>query len=251
MYGVRVDLRGSESENPPRPLALSLVDLPLFPLHLVLYPGRPLPLHLFESRYRQMLRDCLNGDRQFGVVAIRSGREVGTDWRTDDDLPPTSQDDHLMIHQVGTITQIASVTERPDGRFDIITRGFRRFRVIQPLHDRPYLHATVEPLEETNGLADQNGVASLLQVLVPYLKGLGIPEEFCQRLPQAPDELSYLACSALQVEVPIQQALLELPTHAARMTAAAKIIRRESGIIRQLGLVGSFLPAGPGGAQLN
>lgn len=223
----------------------------MFPLHLVLYPGRPLPLHLFESRYRHMLRDCMDGDRRFGVVAIRSGREVGTDWRTDDDLPPTSEDDHLLIHQVGTITQIDSVTERPDGRFDITTRGYQRFRVVQPLHDRPYLYATVEPLDEADGDQNQAAAAQLLQVLVPYLKGLGVPEEFCERLPRTPDELSYLACSALQVEVPIQQALLELPTHAARMSAAAKIIRRESGIIRQLGLVGSFRPAGPGGAQLN
>lgn len=197
-----------------------------------------------------MLRDCLDGDRRFGVVAIRSGREVGTDWAADG--PSSNGDDtHSLIHQVGTITEIDTVAERPDGRFDIITRGLRRFRVIQPLHDRPYLRATVEPLTDAGGDQDQAAAAELLEVLVPYLKGLGVPDEFCRGLPRSPEELSYIACSALQVEVPVQQALLELPTHAARLSAAVKIIRRESGIIRHLGLVGSFRPAGPGGAQLN
>ncbi len=225
------------------------MDLPLFPLHLVLYPGRPLPLHLFESRYRQMLRDCLDGDGRFGVVAIRSGREVGSDWRTDQD---SERDEvHSLIHQVGTLTEIKTVAERPDGRFDIITRGIGRFQILEPLYDRPYLHATVETIEETATPQDQKAAEDLRDVLIPYLKGLGVPDEFCERLPEDPQELSYLASSALQVEVPIQQALLELPSPAARMREAARVIRRESGIIRHLGLVGSFRPPGPGGAQLN
>jgi Lon protease-like protein len=225
------------------------VDLPLFPLHLVLYPGRPLPLHLFEARYRQMLRDCLDGDGRFGVVAIRSGREVGSDWRTDEDAD--RDDVHSLIHQVGTLTEIKTVAERPDGRFDIITRGCGRFRITQSLYDRPYLHATVEEIEETSSDQDSRAAEDLRDVLIPYLKGLGVPDEFCDRLPEDPAELSYLASSALQVEVPVQQALLELPTPASRMLEAARIIRRESGIIRHLGLVGSFRPPGPGGAQLN
>ncbi|HUG84309.1 MAG TPA: LON peptidase substrate-binding domain-containing protein [Euzebya sp.] len=227
------------------------MDLPLFPLHLVLYPGRPLPLHLFESRYRQMLRDCLDGDGLFGVVAIRSGREVGTAWRISDDPDDTGQDVGSAIHDVGTTTRIKTVAERPDGRFDIITRGCGRFRIVEPLHDRPYLHATVEELADRPTSQDAGAAEDLLEVLIPYLKGLGVPDEFCDRLPADPAELSYLACSALQVEVPLQQKLLELPTHASRMIAAAKIIRREASIIRHLGLVGSFKPPGPGGAQLN
>ncbi|WP_370325197.1 LON peptidase substrate-binding domain-containing protein [Euzebya sp.] len=227
------------------------MDLPLFPLHLVLYPGRPLPLHLFEQRYRQMLRDCLDGDGRFGVVAIRAGREVGMDWRVAGD--PSGDDGHLhaMIHEVGTITEIKTVAERPDGRFDIITRGAERFRVLEPLHDKPYLHAVVEPIDDPRTPEDDAVAAELRELLVPYLKGLGVPDEFCDRLPADACELSYLACSALQVEVAAQQQLLELPTPAARMAEAARIIRRESGIIKHLGLVGSFRPLGPGGAQLN
>lgn len=226
------------------------MDLPLFPLHLVLFPGRPLPLHLFEPRYRQMLRDCLDGDGRFGVVAIRLGREVGTDWRTDE-TDEEDDDMHSVIHEVGTMTEIKTVAERPDGRFDIITRGTGRFRVLAPLDDRPYLHATIEEIGDPETPADAAAAAELRDLLIPYLRGLGVPEEFCERLPDDPSELSYLACSALQVEVPVQQQLLEMPTHASRMIATSRIIRREAGIIRHLGSVGSFKPMGPGGAELN
>ena len=229
------------------------MDIALFPLHLVLYPGRPLPLHLFEMRYRDMLRDCLQADGLFGVVAIRSGREVGTDWtaadatpaaQVDEDAPPAS-----LIHSVGTITTIKTVSEREDGRYDIITVGSGRFRIIQMMNDRSYLHAEVEELDDAEDPQDMVAAEELKAVLIPYLQGLGLPEEFCERLPTSPAELSYLACSALQVEVPLQQKLLELPTHSERMAATAKIIRREAGIIKHLGAVGSFRPPGPGGAS--
>lgn len=223
------------------------MDLPLFPLHHVLFPGRPLPLHLFEPRYLHLLRDCLQAERRFGVVAIRSGREVGVDWRAGDD----PDEGGACIHAVGTMTEIQTVAERPDGRFDIITRGCCRFRIVRALHDRPYLHAEVDLLVDEVDDADHRAAAHLREVLVPYLKGLGVPDEYCERLPDDPGQLSYLAASTLQVEVPAQQLLLELPTHAERLLETARIIRRESGISRRLGVVGSFRPAGPGGAQLN
>lgn len=226
------------------------MDLPIFPLHLVLFPGRPLPLHLFEPRYVQMLQDCLEGDSQFGVVAIRSGREVGTEWATEAEDSDAGM--RSVIHDIGTITQIKTVAERQDGRFDIITRGQRRFRLVEPLEDRAYLRARVELLDDPPE-PDREVVAAaqLREVLVPYLKGMGVPDEYTDRLPDDPEELAYMACAALQVEVPVQQGLLELPSCAERLVAATKIIRRESGIIRHLGLVGSFRPSGPGGAQLN
>ena len=226
------------------------MDLPLFPLHLVLFPGRPLPLHLFEPRYRQMLRDCLDDGGRFGVVAIRSGREVGTDWRVAE--APPQEDEVSVIHRVGTVTEIKTVAERPDGRFDIITRGCGRFRILQAMHDRPYLHAEVEELDDsTVEEVDRTAARELREVLIPYLIHLGVPPEFCSNLPEDPVQLSYAAASALQVEVPVQQRLLELPGCAPRLREASRIIRRESGLSRHLGAVGSFRPPGPGGAQLN
>lgn len=227
------------------------MELPLFPLHVVLFPGRPLPLHLFEPRYRRMLRYCLDGDGRFGVVAIRSGREVG-------EVP--------QIHEIGTIASIRSVKELPDGRFDIVTKGTQRFRVRQVLAPgqdsgqgsgqdsgaTPYVRGDVEILSEPP--PDDGEVARAAQLralLAPYLLGLGAPEELIDRLPRQPSELAYLAAAAVQVEVPDQQRLLEMGSTAERLDAVTALIRREAGLVRHLGTVGSLRPPGPGGADLN
>jgi Lon protease-like protein len=212
------------------------MDLPLFPLHLVLFPGRPLPLHLFEPRYRQMLTDCLAADSQFGVVAIRSGAEVG----------------RAETFEVGTVARIEHVDALDDGRYDILSRGVQRFRVLAPLDGRPYLRAEVQLLEDGDvDPTDEERSAQLRKLLIPYLAGLGAPEELLGRLPACPDQLAYLAAAAMQVEVPEQQRLLELDSTSTRITATLEMLRREAGIMRHLGTVGSLRPPGPGGAELN
>jgi Lon protease-like protein len=213
------------------------MELPLFPLHLVLFPGRPLPLHLFEPRYRQLLDDCMAGDQRFGVVAIRSGREAGG---------------CAEVFDVGTVAEIEQVDELPDGRFDILTRGVRRFRLCELLDGKPYLRGEVELLSDgpvDNGDVDQ--ARQLRELLVPYLAGLGAPEELLRHLPSGPDQLAYLAAAAVQVEVPDQQRLLELDSTATRIAATLEMLRRETGIMRHFGTVGSLRPPGPGGAELN
>lgn len=213
------------------------MELPLFPLHLVLFPGRPLPLHVFEPRYRKLLADCLDGERRFGVVAIRSGQEVGATAETFD---------------VGTIAHIEEVTPLDEGRFDLLTRGTQRFRIHRALDPTPYPRAEVEllgdiPLEK--GATDR--CAELRELLIPYLANLGAPEELLSRLPHNPDRLAYLAAAVAQVELGEQQRLLELDSTAQRLDATLEILRRETGIMRHLGTVGALRPHGPGGAQLN
>ncbi len=213
------------------------MELPLFPLHLVLFPGRPLPLHLFEPRYRQMLKDCLAGDRCFGVVAIKSGREVGGG---------------ADVYDVGTIARVDAVDARADGRYDIVTRGTTRFRVRELLNDKAYLRGDVEPLEEAPCEPDAKRLANdILNLLGPYLTSLGAPDSVLEKLPRDPAELGWLAAAFVQIEVPEQQRLLELPTPAERLEATRAILRRESGFMKHLGAVGSLRPAGPAGARLN
>lgn len=214
-----------------------MMELPLFPLHLVLFPGRPLPLHLFEPRYRQLLADCLDADRRFGVVAIKAGREAGG---------------CAEIFDVGTVAEIESVTPLPDGRSDIITRGVQRFRVRKVLEGRPYLHAEVELLDDDEtGILDRRRAATLRALLVPYLACLGAPDELLERLPSEPNELAYLAAAALQTEVPEQQRLLELDSTGTRLATILRMLRREASLLRHLGTVGSLRPPGPNGAELN
>lgn len=213
------------------------MDLPLFPLHLVLFPGRQLPLHLFELRYRQMLAHCMANSQRFGAVAIRAGREAG----------------HVPeVFEVGTVARIEQVAELPDGRFDIITRGTQRFRIVRFVEGEPYLRAEVELLEdEPAETEDGERARALRDLLIPYLASLGAPEELLERIPSEPAELAYLASAAAQVEVGEQQRLLELDGTGRRLEATLRLLRRETGLMRHFGTVGSLKPPGPGGADLN
>src|SRR3954470_18345633 len=103
--------------------------LPMFPLGTVLLPSLVLPLHVFEPRYRQMTEDCLGGDREFGVVLIERGNEVGGgDTRT----------------TVGTVARLVEAVPFEDGRWALAAVGTRRIRVRQWLDDDPYPRAEVE-----------------------------------------------------------------------------------------------------------
>ena len=95
----------------------------MFPLGMVLLPTMVVPIHVFEPRYRQMTKDCLDGEREFGVVLIERGSEVGGgDIRTD----------------TGTLARIADAQELPDGRWGLVAVGTRRIRVSRWLEDDPY-----------------------------------------------------------------------------------------------------------------
>ena len=213
------------------------MELPLFPLHTVLFPGRPLPLHVFEQRYRDLLRDCLEGDRRFGVVAIRSGAEVGA---------------AADLFSIGTIAEIERVEELDDGRANIVTRGAERFRIATLLNGTSYLRAQAEPLADPPLTETTNRWArAVREVLISYLAALGAPTQMLERVPTAPQALGWLAASTLQVELPALQQLLELDDCDSRLEQTLRILRREAGIVRHFGSVASLRPPGPGGADLN
>ena len=213
------------------------MELPLFPLHVVLFPGRPLSLHIFEPRYRQMLRDCQEGDRRFGILAIRAGREVGPD---------------AEVFDVGTVTRIEAVEALDDGRSYVFTRGEQRFRLQRLVPGTPYLKGEVELLEEPPCSSEDYAQAKQLRALLfCYLKGLGAPAELLERLPSDPHKLAYLAGAAAQVEVPEQQRLLELQVTGHRLDATLRLLRRETSLMRHFGRVGSLRPPGPCGTDLN
>lgn len=110
------------------------MDLRLFPLRTVLFPGMALPLEVFEQRYRQLVSECLDASEPFGVALIREGEEVGG--------PATP-------HELGTTARIESVERGQHGRLQLRTVGERRFRIVTLHHDRPYLWAEVEyPVDE-------------------------------------------------------------------------------------------------------
>lgn len=115
-----------------------MIELPLFPLHMVLCPGVALPLHVFEERYRAMVARCLREGSPFGVVLIRDGREVGGG-------PASSA-------AVGTVAEIREASRFSDGRYELLVVGTRRFRIESvAVGPEPYLVGTVELLDDPVG----------------------------------------------------------------------------------------------------
>lgn len=130
------------------------MQIPLFPLHTVLAPGIALPLHVFEDRYRIMVRRCLESPSPFGVVLIREGSEV---------LQSVGPQ-QLSIAAVGTFAEIREASRYADGRFDVLAVGTSRFVVREVRTDvEPYLVADVEPLPDQPGAGDDATADALAQ----------------------------------------------------------------------------------------
>ncbi len=115
------------------------MELRLFPLQTVLFPGMPLPLQVSEERYRQLVSECVDASEPFGVALIREGEEVG---------------EAAAPHPLGTTARIESVGTDAAGRLALRTVGERRFRIVRLHHDRPYLWADVEyPVDEVAAIS--------------------------------------------------------------------------------------------------
>src|SRR5205814_3835065 len=126
----------NESAINPHQSAMSDL-LPLFPLpNVVLFPNVFLPLHIFEPRYREMVADAVASDRLIGMVLLRPGWDKDYEGR-----PP--------IYAVGCSGVMTHVERLPDGRYNIVLRGLKRFRILEEDHERSYRRAVVEPLHET------------------------------------------------------------------------------------------------------
>lgn len=198
--------------------------LPLFPLNTVLFPGMPLPLHIFEERYKLMVNDCIRDHTPFGVVLIKSGTEVGS---------------AAEPYSIGTSAQITSLERLAEGRFNIETVGQDRFRILELRHDRPYLSALVEnyPMKD----ADSPLIPTLATRLRPWVtqymtllaQAADTPFE-ANRLPAEPLALAYLAAIVLQTPMPAKQSLLTLPNLSDLLERERQIYRNEIVILKTL-----------------
>lgn len=161
--------------------------IPLFPLELVLYPGERMPLHIFEDRYRDMIRDCLDGDRSFGVVLIQDGR----------------------LATVGCIASIQQVARRyDDGRMDILVEGGRRFRIEKVVENRAYPQGGVTGLPEAPSEPDP---MMRERLITQHMKLL----ELGGRMPspviyQDRSQVSYLVAHNAGLSLEQQQQVLEM-----------------------------------------
>ena len=206
-------------------------SLPLFPLGTVLFPGLLLPLHIFEERYRQLVRDLLAGPgpRRFGVVAIRKGRETGIDGISG-------------LYQVGCTATLRQVTEHDDGRFDLVTAGTQRFWLADLDDSKPYLQGKVDLLPEQAGDQAAAGdaaraVQAVQAAFRTYLSALaarGATQLAVPDLPADPVLLSYLVAASMIIDLSDKQALLAEPEAASRLAAERTLLSRETTMLRSL-----------------
>jgi len=169
--------------------------IPLFPLNVVLFPGADLPLHIFEPRYRQMVRDCLDNKAEFGMLLALENGIAGT----------------------GCTAEILEVAKKyDDGRMDILTVGRDPFRVVELFTDDPLLEGTVDYLDDRQSVASPQTRKSLVELY-----------EACHTLifgdyprdtapADAEDQLSYAVASKLPMDLLWKQRILELRTEAER-----------------------------------
>jgi len=200
--------------------------LPLFPLGAVLYPGMLLPLHIFEERYRELIRDLLDGPepRRFGVIAIRKGRETGIDGVH-------------SLYEIGCTATVRRVERHDDGRYDIVTVGTQRFRLRGLDETRPYLQGEVEMLadEAVDPASSEPAVRAIQATFREYLDALTEWGGATVRIEDLPDEpvlLSFLVAAAMVIDLPERQALLAESGTLRRMALERALLSRETAMLR-------------------
>ncbi len=205
--------------------------IPIFPLGVVLVPRMLLPIHVFEQRYRRMLRDRQGEEHLFGVVLTKSGREVG---------------EQPEMHRVGTVAALVGSGRYPDGRYDLIVRGRRRFRIAEGDWERGYHMANVDWLDEPVGPAPDGRSVSELAESTGHAYGryldvlqaaVGTPIER-DELPSDAVDLGYALLARLPLGSRQKQALLEAPTAVHRLLSLNSTLRRERLLLKRTGIGG-------------
>jgi len=205
-------------------MSATALEVPLFPLNLVLFPGTVSPLHIFEMRYRQMILDCQRENRPFGMVLAR----------------PESEPLNEQPYPVGTMVDISNLTRLEDGRYTFMAVGTKRFRIVSQHRNRPYLSGLVEPFED---IAESESELSTLkqQAYSLFSEYLGMLLEASDgnknidaNLPDAPEDLSHFIAYFLDIQEERKQYFLELTSTHQRLQEEIDILRREVPFMRQI-----------------
>nr|WP_296069405.1 LON peptidase substrate-binding domain-containing protein [uncultured Actinoplanes sp.] len=214
--------------------------LPVFPLGTVLFPGLVLPLHIFEPRYRALVRELIaspaDDPHEFGVVTLRFGAEAAAPEAADDDEAEPAPVGPEDLYPVGCTAELRQVTELPDGRYDIMTVGRRRFTIRDVRQgSEPYLTAAVEwlPDESPDDTAELLAPRALAAFRT-YLELLRPDSEVLDAVPADPTVLSHLIAATAQLTTDERQALLAAPDTTSRLRAELKLLNREAGLLAKV-----------------
>ncbi len=204
-------------------MSAAAIELPLFPLNLVLFPGTVSPLHIFEMRYRQMIMDCQRDDKPFGIVLAR----------------PESEHLNEKPYSVGTMVEIRNLDRLEDGRYTLMAVGTRRFRIISENRDRPYLSGIVEPYEddaepEHELMPSMEQARNLFSEYLRMLLEASDEKDVDANLPEEPEDLSHFIAYFLDIQEERKQQFLELTSTRQRLQEEVSILRREVPFMRQI-----------------
>jgi Lon protease-like protein len=168
--------------------------IPLFPLDVVLFPGVPLPLHIFEPRYKEMIGECLAQQRNFGVVrALESG-----------------------LAEVGCTAEIVSVVkEYSDGRLDLVTEGRKRFELLRVNEERSFLRGEIVLIEDESDKPAQEDTDRAIQLHSELLEIAGAKQDLA---PADPAVLSFFLAGSLPLDLDFKQRLLALRSEPERLS---------------------------------
>ena len=203
-----------------------MTQVPLFPLNAVVFPGVVTPLHIFEERYRALVRELLEietvFDRVFGIIAIREGYEVG---------------DHGMqsAHRVGTLVQLTEAEAYDDGRFDIEVIGRQRLRVLESDNSGPFLRGEVELLadvDEPQAVGEAQASLTTFERYRERLSELRGGPVLAGEMPHDPAYLSYALASTCLLTLPQRQQLLEAETASERLGMLRRTLHEEMRAMR-------------------
>ena len=197
---------------------LGVRELPLFPLPVVLFPGVPLPLHIFEPRYRQMLSDIRLSNNLFGLSYFDSGA-------AESDLPPAGH--------VGCVAEVTETQSLPDGRSNILTIGLIRYRVEDYVQrGDPYLVAHVsffEDEEESDELLSESS-QNVAETFTRIARAVRIINDERASLPDIsdtePQRLSFLVAAAMEIDADLKQELLEVRLTSERLLRLSDMLAR-------------------------
>lgn len=194
---------------------MGTIEIPLFPLRTVLFPGMPLPLRIFEERYKRMTRDLVESGGCFGVLLIRHGQEVGGG---------------AIPYTVGTTAIITESQEQEGGRYALTARGVRRFRLKHWLSPRPYPFGEIELIDDSDhddGPALQRAIETVRATFPVYFRlALSLTDQWARGLdlPGRPHDLVNIIAQWIQTDEEVKQRLLEIGPAADRVAYLAEVL---------------------------
>lgn len=196
--------------------------LPIFPLDVVLFPGTPLPLHIFEPRYKELVSECLENKTRFGIVRASEEEQeqeegaVGITETEEPEEPEREQEQEQALADVGCTAEIVAVTKNyPDGRMDIVAEGRERFEVLEIDEERSFLRADVLYFDDEPEGATETEIARAIKLHSEILAIAGAK----QALPEEVRQLSFHLAGSLPLDLDFKQALLEMRSENKRIQA--------------------------------